>query len=505
MSQIAAGTDYNTTTNKIVTADNLNQHVNNATLQEGAISLQPNITPPVTASDQILIRDASANTLNKATVATLLGGGVPITTTALQVNGNTNTTTAFVGASTEDGEGTGTLKVYGEFEHQGVSHTGIAAGNNEQRPAIAPDGSIRWNAEERWLEVYDALKDKWVRGGGSSPFEASGGSITYAPEATTTPATFSSNGTFITVTTPISHGIRRGQFVELVSEVAGYEKVVSMAQVIGTFTFKLKTRKTGLITVNNAVCTYRRAGNHKIHVFNSSGNLLTGENVGYVEVFILGGGGWCPVRPSTFNTTHVGGGGGGIVHLQDVELQPDTVYNVVVGAGGTFASQIGGQSSFAGLIAYGGRAGGQFSNHAQSVTTANGRSGGNNIGDNGINPVGPNGGWGFGAGSGRETSEEIQAILGSGSSLTNDLFTDVWSGTIGIGQSNRILNYTEMFGLGGAGHSTSAAWQDGRYGAFPNRPARANGGGGGAGREAGIWQNGGSGVVIIRYPYFLEI
>jgi hypothetical protein len=71
MSQIQSGYNYNTTTNKIVTATNLNNHVANSILLPGAISEQQTLTDPVSTSDKLVMLDASAGVLVNTTLLNL--------------------------------------------------------------------------------------------------------------------------------------------------------------------------------------------------------------------------------------------------------------------------------------------------------------------------------------------------------------------------------------------------------------------------------------------------
>lgn len=66
MAQIQAGFNYNTTTNKIVTSDNLNGHVGNAILLPGAISQQAALSGDLELSDNFLALDVSSGSLVKA-------------------------------------------------------------------------------------------------------------------------------------------------------------------------------------------------------------------------------------------------------------------------------------------------------------------------------------------------------------------------------------------------------------------------------------------------------
>jgi hypothetical protein len=71
MSQIQSGYNYNTTTNKIVTAENLNNHVNNAILLTGAISEQQEIEGSIDTVDKILLHDVGAGILVNASIQQL--------------------------------------------------------------------------------------------------------------------------------------------------------------------------------------------------------------------------------------------------------------------------------------------------------------------------------------------------------------------------------------------------------------------------------------------------
>jgi hypothetical protein len=75
-----------------VTAANLNNHVNNATLQPGAVNSQTSI-PAVASNDEILIYDSSGTTLNKAELGAIFGANIPVvasTITSNTVNSSAN-------------------------------------------------------------------------------------------------------------------------------------------------------------------------------------------------------------------------------------------------------------------------------------------------------------------------------------------------------------------------------------------------------------------------------
>ncbi len=66
-----------------VTATRLNNQTNGAILLPGAVTDQTAISGGIASGDSLLVHDLSASALRKATVAELLGGGVPITTSAI--------------------------------------------------------------------------------------------------------------------------------------------------------------------------------------------------------------------------------------------------------------------------------------------------------------------------------------------------------------------------------------------------------------------------------------
>lgn len=68
MSQIQAGTTYNSTSNRFITISNLNGHVNNAILTTGAITEQNALVGAFQLTDSFLAYDASSGELVKATI-----------------------------------------------------------------------------------------------------------------------------------------------------------------------------------------------------------------------------------------------------------------------------------------------------------------------------------------------------------------------------------------------------------------------------------------------------
>jgi hypothetical protein len=66
-----------------VTATRLNNQTNGAILLPGAVTDQTAISGSIASGDSVLVHDLSASALRKATVTELLGGGVPVITSAI--------------------------------------------------------------------------------------------------------------------------------------------------------------------------------------------------------------------------------------------------------------------------------------------------------------------------------------------------------------------------------------------------------------------------------------
>lgn len=102
-------------------------------------------------------------------------------------------------------------------------------------------------------------------------------------------------------------------------------------------------------------------------------NVIISGSVSRIDVCCVGGGGGgAHGYDSGDSANGGGGGGGGYINTQtSVNFQPNTIYQAVVGSGGS-ASQNGGNTSFLGVTANGGRGAGEY-----------GYSGGSGNGDGG--------------------------------------------------------------------------------------------------------------------------
>ena len=228
-----------------------------------------------------------------------------------------------------------------------------------------------------------------------------------------------------------------------------------------------------------------------------------------VSYLAVGGGGGGGGNGS--GGTGGGGGGGGGVLTGSTSLIIGTTYPVVIGAGGTGGIQQNGTSgsntTFAGLTAYGGGAGGSQNGAA---TGGNGASGG---GAN--NGVGGTGTQGNGGGSGIYSGPNYGCGGGGGAATVGASGTTTAGGNGGNGISSSIMGAAAYYGGGGGGGTYSGCTAGigglgggGNAGASSagnnggNGTANTGGGGGGSckysnGQNGG---NGGSGVVILSIP-----
>ena len=84
MAQIQSGNLTPFTSGQVLTAADLNSHVNSATLLPGAITDVTNITANTVASgDSILLYDLSATALREANISDVLGSNLPVTTSVI--------------------------------------------------------------------------------------------------------------------------------------------------------------------------------------------------------------------------------------------------------------------------------------------------------------------------------------------------------------------------------------------------------------------------------------
>lgn len=270
-----------------------------------------------------------------------------------------------------------------------------------------------------------------------------------------------------------------------------------------------------------------------IHTFDAAANFVPAAD-GYVDVLIIGGGGG---GGDGQDRTGGGGGAGGLRYIGSQAVVKNTIYPVVVGAGGLggvaggAAATNGANSSAFGVISLGGGHGNGFSSGAATV---GGSGGGDRHGANGA--VAGTAGQGFAGGSpgqgsypGGDVNANFMACGGGGSNAVGQNAVAVGAGAAGAGGAGKpvfIREVAENFAGGGGGGS---AW----YGsAVAKAPSGAGGiggggaggqawagvgvagtvgtdgtggGGGGGGRAGGNGAAGGKGRVIIRYSKSLPV
>ncbi len=189
------------------------------------------------------------------------------------------------------------------------------------------------------------------------------------------------------------------------------------------------------------------------------------------KVFILGGGGGYNAPPVNYFAS--AGAGSVPVYEAVHSITLGQSYAVVVGIGGAAGSHAaGGNSSFDGVISYGGGVGSNSPGNVGGANTAyNGGTGDTQGG------IFVSGGGGAGAGG-----------SGGGTHGTDG----------GIGVSNSISGSSIAYGGGGCGHGENSGNGTAVAGGAGLVAATANRGGGGAATDVASF-DGGDGVVIIRY------
>lgn len=250
------------------------------------------------------------------------------------------------------------------------------------------------------------------------------------------------------------------------------------------------------------------SGGNCIHTFTSSGTFTppSATNVDYLVVAGGGGGGW----------SRGGGGGAGGMTAGTLAIFGDT--SVVVGSGGLGAvgfgkGATGGDSSFGSIVATGGGGGGASNN----VNGVSGGSGGGGAADGAVGSTGGTGTAGQGNNGGSNPAGvPLAAAGGGGAGAVGSVGVGSVAGNGGAGAASSISGSSITYaGGGGGGNEAGGTAGIGGSGGGANgsastavpTPAGANtgGGGGGGGRTVspsveGNGGNGGSGIVIIRYP-----
>jgi len=230
------------------------------------------------------------------------------------------------------------------------------------------------------------------------------------------------------------------------------------------------------------------------------------ENTVDIEYLIVGGGG----------AGRGGGGGAGGLLAGTTEYSAPTSFTVAVGAGGVGAN--GGDSSALGLTAIGGGVGGEAAtdnaasggsgggggHDMPAVTRRLGTSGqGNQGGRSNRSAYGAGGGGGGAGGAGGDATAQTSEIgrggdggVGVQNSITGSAVFYAGGGGGGVNTNSTAATAGGNGGAGGGGDGGLSANSGGN-----NGTDGLGGGGGGADYETDhLGGNGGSGVVILRYP-----
>jgi hypothetical protein len=300
--------------------------------------------------------------------------------------------------------------------------------------------------------------------------------------------------------------------------------------------YQVSEAPTSFVEATGGVVTniVSRATPYRVHTFATAGNTnFVVTSGGAIEYLVIGGGGG-----GGGGAGGAGGGGGGAGGYRSsiagestgggatletpLTVTPGT-YVITVGAGGAGRSGTsgwtnGGDSVFSTITATGGGRGGMQANYAGSTGGSGGGGGGGdgggvqantggartaspvqgNVGGRGghTGSVALGGGGGGGAGAaGTDWSNEVGGNGGIGvASQANGIWT-IRAG--GGGGSQNTNTGARNFGVGGAGGGGVGGYTSG-----PGAGVANTGGGGGGGShpsdQAGA--NGGSGIVILRYP-----
>jgi hypothetical protein len=270
--------------------------------------------------------------------------------------------------------------------------------------------------------------------------------------------------------------------------------------------------------------TITYANGYWVHTFSGSGTFVPSVDLTAEYLVIAGGGG----------TTHglgSGGGaggyrssvvgefsGGGVPAESPLFLSKNQIYTVTVGAGGAgnqgSNQNFGGQGSdsvFSTITSLGGGRGvGQSINFPNNPPGQAGGSGSGGVRNNN-NPGAGTAGQGYAGGTGSNTADAYGGGGGGGAGNVGGNGSGGAAGAGGAGRASSISGTSVTRASGGAGSTNfgparSATTGGGGAGSsdatgVSATPGETNtGGGGGGGSSAyGLGQNGGSGIVIVRY------
>ena len=267
------------------------------------------------------------------------------------------------------------------------------------------------------------------------------------------------------------------------------------------------TRSAGTATGGNTV---QDIDGYRIHTFTTVGtSTFTPIRSGPVEVLVVAGGG------GSGGGQGGAGGGGGVIYNSNFTVSG--AVTVTVGNGGAGGIDIntagsnGGNSIFSSLTAIGGGGGGA---DVGSLNGKNGGSGGGGGSDAGTFGTAGTGtvGQGQNGGTASESAPGYGGGGGGGAGAVGGNGAGSNGGNGGNGLSYSISGRSVYYGGGGGGGIYQGNGTPGTgglggggngasTGSGQNGTANKGGGGGGGGTKVnGVLSNGGSGIVIVRYP-----
>jgi hypothetical protein len=254
----------------------------------------------------------------------------------------------------------------------------------------------------------------------------------------------------------------------------------------------------------------------------ASNQITTDQDIFSIDYLVVAGGGGGGNGAQSLDNGGGGGAGGYRTSIDSstLSLSPSTNYSVTVGAGGAAGSASGTNSTFASITSSGGGKGGG-SGTVRALSGGSGGGGGqtNNSNIPGTGNAGsysPVEGYsgsdrdGYWAGGGGGASAVGTAAGGGGAGRFNVLSNDVQAGEVsggnyylaggGGGGFNSYADRKGLPGLGGGGNGSDYAGQ--WFGSAQAGTANTGGGGGGGASQGGSvpGANGGSGIVILKYP-----
>jgi hypothetical protein len=296
----------------------------------------------------------------------------------------------------------------------------------------------------------------------------------------------------------------------------------TMIKASSTISVYSNIRTPVIANVTGSTTTQNNVDGYKVIQFTTVGTYDVSFNKTLnIEVLVVAGGGGGGYQCGG------GGGGGGVIYNNSYGVTSNTNITVTVGAGGTGYSDAanGGNSVCGTLTAIGGGRGGS-SNGGQPLSTGKpGGSGGGSCFSIGLGSlqggVGTTG-QGFNGGSSyinKNTSysdaDTSYSGGGGGAGSAGGNADNTICGNGGVGASYSITGSPIIYGGGGGGGCARFSTTYGRGGlggggngtndSSTTTTAGTNGlggGGGGGGFSAKNGANGGSGVVIIRYPVY---